>query len=60
MMKWRGASISSAEGDSVSGGSVRNGSASRSWSRSKSPSRSRSSSVEVTIENPYARPKPSN
>ncbi|KIM42022.1 hypothetical protein M413DRAFT_27550 [Hebeloma cylindrosporum] len=63
----RGASISSAEGNSVPGGSVRNGSesrsVSRSWSRSRSPSRSRSRSrspsVEI-IENPDARPHPSN
>ena len=66
----RGESISSAEGDSVPGGSVRNGSVSRSrsesrsWSRSRSPSRSRSRSrspsVQI-IENPYtARPNPSN
>jgi len=65
----RGGSISSAEGDSVSGGSMRNGSASRSRSesrsrsrsrtRSRTRSRSRSLSVEI-IENPHARPNPSN
>ena len=53
-MRRRGESISFAEGDSVSGGSVRNGSVSRSrsesWSWSRSRSRSRSLSVEI-IEN---------
>ena len=60
----RGVSISSAEGNSVFGGSMRNGSRSGSWSRSASASRSRSRSgtrsrslsVEI-IENPHARQK---
>ena len=59
MRRKRGESISSVEGDSVPGGSVRKGSMSRSRSESWSRSRSRSQSVEI-IKNPYARPNPLN